>query len=121
MRQKESAIRDKTIEFAIRIVKLCHYLNEDKKEYILSKQLLRSGTAIGALIREADYAESKADFIHKIHIATKEASETEYWLILLYKSGILSEKEFESIQPETNQINRILVAILKTSKAKKIS
>lgn len=121
MRQKESAIRDKSIEFAIRVVKLCRYLNDDKKEYILSKQLLRSGTAIGALVREADYAESKADFIHKIHIATKEGSEAEYWILLLFKSGLITEKEFESIQPEINQINRILVSILKTSKTKSIS
>ena len=80
---KENAIRDKSFAFALRIVKLYQYLTEQKKEYVLSKQLLRSGTAIGALVREAQQAESKADFIHKLAIALKEANESDYWLDLL--------------------------------------
>ncbi len=80
---KENAIRDKSFAFALRIVKLYQYLTEQKKEYVLSKQLLRSGTTIGALVREAQQAESKADFIHKLAIALKEANESDYWLDLL--------------------------------------
>lgn len=79
-----SAVRDKSFSFALRIVKLYRYLKEEKKEYVLSKQVLRSGTAIGALVRESQYAESKADFIHKLAIALKEANETDYWIELLY-------------------------------------
>ena len=86
MRANKSIIRDKSLDFSIRIVNLYKHLTEKKKEFIIAKQLLRSGTAIGALVREADYAESKPDFIHKFHIALKESSETEYWLVLLNKT-----------------------------------
>lgn len=79
----ENVIAIKSYAFAIRIVKLCKALSQDKKEFILSKQLLRSGTAIGALVREAEHAQSKADFLNKMNIALKEANETEYWLLLL--------------------------------------
>ncbi len=119
MRKRDSVIREKCMEFSIRIVKLYKYLTEEKREYIMAKQLLRSGTAIGALIREADYAESKPDFIHKFHIALKEASETEYWLELLNKTDFLSKKEFESISKDINEICKIIVAIIKTSKGVK--
>jgi four helix bundle protein len=81
---KENIIKNKSFDFALRIVKLYQYLVEEKKEYILSKQLLRSGTSIGAMVRESEYAESKADFIHKLYIALKEANESLYWLELLY-------------------------------------
>jgi four helix bundle protein len=80
---KENIIKNKSFDFALRIVKLYQYLVEEKKEYILSKQLLRSGTSIGAMVRESEYAESKADFIHKLYIALKEANESLYWLELL--------------------------------------
>ncbi|MBT5420871.1 MAG: four helix bundle protein, partial [Candidatus Cloacimonetes bacterium] len=89
---KENIIRDKSFAFALRIVKMYKYLTLEKKEYVLSKQLLRSGTAIGALIREAEHAESKADFIHKLAIAQKEANETDYWIDLLFQSEYLKEK-----------------------------
>jgi len=81
---KENVVRDKSFAFAIRIVRLSRYLAENKKEFILSKQILRSGTSVGALIREADHAESKADFIHKLSVALKEANETDYWIELLF-------------------------------------
>lgn len=116
MKYKESAIRDKSLDFSIRIVKLCRYLQEEKREYVLSKQLIRSGTAIGALVREADYGESRADFAHKLHIALKEAAETEYWLLLLFKTDIISEKEYLSIQPDISELNKILITIIKSVK-----
>ena len=81
-------------------MKLCRYLNTEKKEFLLSKQLLRSGTAIGALVREAEQAESKADFIHKMAIALKEANETDYWTDLLHQAEIINHTEFKSINPD---------------------
>ena len=86
----ENIVKDKSFSFALRVVKLYQFLNQEKKEFVLSKQLLRSGTAIGALVREAEQAESKLDFIHKLAIAQKEANETEYWLELLHKSDYLN-------------------------------
>jgi four helix bundle protein len=110
-------LRDKSFAFALRIVKLYKYLTVDKKEYILSKQVLRSGTAIGALVREAEQAESKNDFIHKLAIALKEASETEYWLDLLVKSDYLDEKSYISIHSDLKELLKLLTSIIKTSKA----
>ena len=94
---KENIIKDKSFAFAIRIVNLYKYLVEEKRGFVLSKQLLRSGTAIGALTREAEHAESKADFIHKLSISLKEANETDYWLELLFQTNFLSEKEYKNI------------------------
>lgn len=111
-----SVIRDRSFAFAVRIVKLCQLLNDERKEWVLSKQLLRSGTAIGALVREAEHAESKADFIHKMAIAQKEANETGYWLELLLESNILSKKEFDSIAQDRVEIAKILASIILTSK-----
>ena len=91
---KESPLKDKSYAFAIRIVRLSQYLQNHKKEFILSKQLLRSGTAIGALIRESEFAQSKADFIGKMSISLKEANETAYWLSLLKDPGYINEKMF---------------------------
>lgn len=93
---KENAVKIKSFDFALRIVKVYQFLIENKKEFVLTKQLLRSGTAIGALIRESEHAESKADFIHKLSIALKEANESEYWIELLYKANYLDEKSFNS-------------------------
>ncbi len=87
----DNVIKNKSFNFALRIVKLYQFLNQEKKEYVLSKQLLRSGTAIGALVRESEQAESKLDFIHKLAIAQKEANETDYWLELLFQSEYLNE------------------------------
>ena len=113
---KENIVRDKSFAFALRVVKLCQHLQNEKREYVLSKQLLRSGTAIGALVREAEQAESKADFIHKMAIALKEANETDYWIELLYQSETLKEKGFSSIKPDITELIRLLTSIIKTSK-----
>lgn len=109
-------IQEKSLAFAVRIVKLCRLLADQRREFVLSKQLLRSGTAIGALVREAEHAESKADFIHKMAIAQKETNETAYWLELLRASDLLSQKEFESIFPDQAEIAKILASIILTSK-----
>ena len=116
---KKNIIREKTFAFALRIVKLHRFLNEEKRAYILSKQLLRSGTAIGALVREAEQAESKADFIHKMAIALKEANETDYWIELLFQSEIINQKECESIKPDAVELIKVLTSIIKTSKQHK--
>lgn len=115
---KENIIKSKSFAFALRIVNLYQNLANEKKEYVLSKQLLRSGTAIGALVREAEHAESKADFIHKMSIALKEANETEYWLELLQQSGYLDENNYKSIDLEIKEILRLLISIIKLSKQK---
>jgi len=112
---KENIIRDKSLEFAIRIVNLYKFLTEEK-EFILSKQLLRSGTSIGANIREADYAESRADFIHKIAIALKECSETIYWIELLFKTKFLNEIQYQSINDNAVELMKLLTSISKTAK-----
>jgi len=114
--KKDNIIRDKSYTFALRIVKLYKYLSLEKKEFVLSKQILRSGTSIGALVKESEHAQSKADFINKINVALKEANETEYWLQLLNDSKYITVKEYKSIHPEINEIISLLVAILKTSK-----
>ena len=113
---KNNKIAQITKEFALRIIKLSNYLCEEKNEFILSKQILRSGTSIGANIRESIYAQSKADFISKLSIALKESSETEYWLELLHESGYLFDKEFESIYDDNSKISATLINIIKKSK-----
>lgn len=115
---KKNIIKEKSFEFALRIVKLYKYLKADQKEFVLSKQILRSGTSIGAMVREAEQAESKADFIHKLAIALKEANETEYWIELLYQSDYLQEGQYESIAADVNEILKILTSIIKTSRSK---
>jgi four helix bundle protein len=116
---KENIIKNKSFDFALRIVKLYQYLSETKREFVLSKQLLRSGTAIGALVRESEHAESKADFIHKLSIALKEANESDYWIDLLHRSSYISESEYQSLFSDLDEIIRLLVSIIKTSKGNK--
>ena len=106
----------KCMDFAVRIVKLCRHLCDEKREYVLSKQLLRSGTGVGANFREAKYAQSSGDFISKSSIALKEIAETEYWLELLYRTDYLTEKEYDSIRRDCSEIARLLTSIVKTSK-----
>jgi len=115
---KENIIKDKSFAFALRIIQLYKYLTTEQKEYVMSKQLLRSGTAIGALVRESEHAESKADFIHKLSIALKEANESEYWLDLLYKSAYVDEHQFTSNSNDIKEILRLLISIIKSSKQK---
>ncbi|MGI8467036.1 MAG: four helix bundle protein [Pyrinomonadaceae bacterium] len=115
---RENIIKTKSFDFALRIVKMYRFLVQQKKEYVLSKQLLRSGTAIGALARESEHAESTADFIHKLAIAQKEANESDYWIELLYRSDFLDEKAYSSIVSDLSEIQRILSSIIITSKQK---
>lgn len=115
---KENIIKDKSFKLAIRIVKLCRFLKEEKAEYVLSKQLLRSGTSVGALIREAEHAESNQDFIHKMAIAQKEINETLYWLELLSATDYLTLEQFNSINSDAIEIIKLLTSILKTIKSK---
>ncbi len=112
----DNIIKNKSFNFAVRIVKLSKFLIESKKEFILSKQLLRSGTSVGAMIREAEHSESKADFRHKLSIAQKEINETLYWLELLKETEYLSIEQFESINTDAVEIIKIITAIIKTSK-----
>lgn len=115
---KDSIIKNKSFDFAVRIVKLFSYL-KSKKEFVLSKQILRSGTSIGANVREALNAESKPDFIHKLSIAQKECDETLYWIELLFKSNILKVEEFKSLNNECTELLKIIKSIIITSKNKK--
>ena len=103
--------------FAVRIVKLYKYLSETKHEFILSKQLLRSGTSIGANTRESKNAQSKNDFLNKLNIALKEADETEYWLELLFRTEYLDVNQYQSIQQDTSELIKILTAIIKKLKS----
>lgn len=113
---KENVIKTKSFGFAVKVVNLYKLLSVERKEFVLSKQLLRSGTAIGALYREAEQAESKADFIHKMAIAQKECNEAMYWLELLKESDILSESEFESIYSDATELIKLITSIIKSTK-----
>ncbi|TVQ16816.1 MAG: four helix bundle protein [Leptolyngbya sp. DLM2.Bin15] len=113
---KNNLIKDKSFAFAVRIVKLCKYLNQEKREFVLAKQILRSGTAIGALVREAEHGESRADFVHKLAIALKEANETQYWIELLHQTDYIDPKSFESINQDCTELLKLLTAIIKTTK-----
>ena len=114
----EGVTYQKSKLFAVRIVKLYRYLCDEKKEYVLSKQLLKSGTSIGANIAEANCAFSKKDFLAKMYIAFKECAETEYWLELLFDSDVLNEKEFQSMIDDCREIKKLLSSVTKTSKEK---
>ena len=113
------AILNKSKAFALRIIKLYQYLNEQKHEHILSKQLLRCGTSIGANVKEGAFAQSKADFTSQMFIAQKECAETEYWLELLYESEFINKSEFESIYADCQEVMRLIVASTKTLQDKK--
>lgn len=112
----DNVIENKSFQFAIRTVRLYKFLCEEKKEYILSKQLLRAGTSIGANVTESQQAQSKPDFVSKISIALKEASETKYWIKLLGATEYLSENQTKSILDDCVEIEKILVTILKSAK-----
>ena len=111
----ESTVRDKSKMFAIRIVKLYRYLCDEKKEWVLSKQLLRSGTSIGANIVEAQAAVSRKDFLAKMYVSFKECCETEYWLELLHETGYLTNEEFESINQDNITLKKMLSSITYTT------
>ena len=109
-------IEKRAYQFALRIVKAYKYLTRQQSEFVLSKQMLRSGTSIGAMMREAKFAQSRPDFVSKTSIALKEANETLYWIELLHDSEYIDDKTFESIHNEANEITSILASIVKTTK-----
>jgi four helix bundle protein len=113
---KQNIVKEKSFDFALQIIKTYKFLFYNHKEAILSKQLLRSGTSIGAMVREAEHAESKADFIHKLAIAQKEANEVEYWIELLYRSDYFDEKMYTSLIQNIQGLNKIIASILITAK-----
>ncbi|MFN0139409.1 MAG: four helix bundle protein [Pyrinomonadaceae bacterium] len=113
--KKESILRSKSYAFGVRIVRLSQFLVTEHKEYVLSRQVLRSGTSIGALIREAEYGISKADFRNKMSIALKEANETEYWLSILKDTDYINEKLFRSLSVDCVELIKILIATVKTT------
>jgi four helix bundle protein len=109
-------LMEKAMSFSIRIVKLYTYLKDEKKEYVLSKQMLRSGTSIGANLSEAQCAISKKDFLAKVYISLKESSETLYWITLLHKTNYLTEEEFNSIYKDCEELKKLLISITKNTK-----
>ena len=113
---KNNILLDKSISFAIRIVNCYNYLCNEKMEYVMSKQVFRSGTSIGANIHEAVQGQSRADFVSKLGIALKEASETSYWLVILYRTNHLEEKMYMSLKEDVDEIIRILISTIKTTK-----
>ncbi len=116
MSERKSILKDKSFKFAVRIIKLYQFLVDEKKEYIISKQLLRSGTSIGAMVREAQNAESKKDFIHKMSISQKECDESMYWIELLKEANYLNEQEFENINNDAIELLKMLRSAIITSK-----
>ena len=113
---KENVVKEKSMSFAVRIVNLCKYLNYEKQEFVIAKQLLRSGTSIGANIAEGNYAISKKEFLAKNYIALKECSETLYWLELLHRTEYLDDNQFRSLRADGEEIYRLLQSITKTVK-----
>ncbi|MFV8331877.1 four helix bundle protein [Flavobacterium sp. GSP14] len=109
-------IKIKSFDFALRIVKLYRFLFIEKKEFVFSKQLLRSGTSVGALVRESEHAERKLDFIHKLAIAQKEANESDYWLELLFRYEYLNESQYESLNSDIVELKKIIASIIISTK-----
>lgn len=125
-KMKENILKVKSFDFALRIVKLYKYLQDEKKEFIMSKQLMRSGTSTGAMVREAEFAESKTDFVHKMAIAqkvfpvsVKEINESIYWLELLNASDYLTNQQFESINADAVELIKLITSSIKTAKNNK--
>ena len=116
MQKKDNILYTKSYTFAIRAVKLNRYLANEQKEFVLSKQILRSGTAIGALVSELEFAQSKADFMNKLMVALKEANETKYWINLLYDTEYINQTMSNSLENDIKEIISLLVAITKTVK-----
>lgn len=114
---KENIVKNKSFAFAVRVVKLYQFLCDQKREFVLSKQLLRSGTSVGAMVREAEHAETKNDFKHKMGIAQKEINETIYWLELLKETDYLTNEQFDSINKDAVEIIKLITSIIKSVKA----
>ncbi len=113
----KSKIEEKSVDFAVRIVNLYKFLTTTRNEFVMSKQILRAGTSIGANIAESQEAQSKADFISKLSISLKECKETRYWLILLERTDYISKTEYDSLDNDASELNALLVSIIKTAKA----
>ena len=113
---KQNILKDKSFQLAIRVVNLYKYLKKQHGEYILSQQIIRSGTCVGAIIREAEHAESTKDFIHKLSIGLKEANETKYWLDLLLATEFINKRMYNSINQDCEELLKLLIASVKTSK-----
>ena len=116
--KKSSVLRDKSYAFAVRIVRLAQFLQRERKEFVLSKQILKSGTSIAALVREAEYAQSNADFISKFTISLKEANETDFWLSLLKDTEYIEVELYDSLFQDCNELISLLVSTIKTLKSK---
>ena len=112
----ESILKNRSYAFAIRVVELSRFLCNEHKEYVLSQQIIRSGTSVGAIIRESEHAESAKDFIHKLSIGLKEINETEYWLDLLFATGFIESKIYNSLKDDCIALLKLLTASVKTSK-----
>jgi len=109
-------VATKSFSFALEIIKLYKFLSLEKREFVMSKQVLRSGTSVGALIREAEHAQSRADFLHKMNVALKEANETEYWLMLLVESDYIDKNQYQLLMSSCKSILRLLISIVNTTK-----
>ena len=116
---ENNVIHEKSLVFAVRIVRLCRYLEEKHHEYVMSKQIIRSGTSVGANVRESRNAQSDADFVSKLSIALKEADETQFWLDVLYRSEAIDEKMYMSLNDDVKELIALLTSIIKTMKSKK--
>ena len=116
MKKKKNVISEKSLKFAVRIVKFYKFLREEKKEFVLSKQVLRCGTSIGANTRESKNAQSRMDFLNKLNIALKEADETAYWLDLLHATNYIDETQFQSIDKDCAELIKLLTSIIKSIK-----
>ena len=114
----DSILKSKSYDFALTVIKATKDMRKNYNEFDLTRQFVRSGTAVGALIREAEFAQSKADFVHKLSISLKEANETGYWISLLKDSDYLNQKDFEKLHDHCNQLIRMLVSSIKTAKSK---
>ena len=115
---KKGLLKQRSYDFAVRVVNMVRYLQEERREHVLSKQVLRSGTAIGALVREAEYAQSEADFVSKFSIALKEANETDYWLSLLHDTRYMDDDAFKSMEADCKELIALLVSSINTLKRK---
>lgn len=113
---KENILSTKSFDFSVRIIRLYQFLSNEKKEFVLSKQILKSGTSVGAMIRESEHSESKLDFIHKLSISQKEINETIYWLELLVRTEYLTKEQFDSINNDAIELIKIITSSIKTAK-----
>lgn len=115
---KDNIIQEKSLDFAVRIVRLCRFLQEEKHEFVMSKQIIRCGTSVGANVRESQNAQSQPDFISKLSIALKEADETQFWLEVLMRSDIINKQLYDSFNNDVSELIALLIRIIKTTKAK---